>query len=374
VFDDDAFRLIDDIYSTVTEPERWPDVLARISRSHSGSHVVMGRQDWDGNAGDVMNHGLPGPVVERFLTAYAALATVPYRHALLQANIGETLVPEEAFGEAAWLADPGYRAVLAAFGLRYLVSALLQKEVQFGRVMALVRDERAGAFRADERARLSWTAQHVGRALLLAHSLAEARGTQAILADVLDRSSRAIVVADAHATLVHANGAAKELLGRGDGLRLVSGRLTALRAGDAARLHQLVVEAAATSAGSGVSPGGALRIPRPDGAADYMATVSPLSTALMRGTERRALVLVVITDPVGPSPASASSWREAFGLTDAEARVALGLLEGLAPAAIAARHGVSLPTVRSQIRSLFAKTGTRRQAELLVVLGRITPG
>jgi DNA-binding CsgD family transcriptional regulator len=371
VFDADDFRLIDDIYATVTEPDRWPNVLARISRTHGGSHVVVGRQEWEGNAGDVMNHGLPGPVVERFLTAYATLATVPYRHALLQANIGETLVPEESFGEDAWLADPGYQAVLAAFGLRYLVSTLLQKEPEFGRVMALVRDEDRGAFRADERTRLSWTAQHLGRALLLAHSLADARGTQAILADVLDRSWRAILVADAHSTLVHANGAAKELLERGDGLRLTAGRLSAARASDRTRLNQLVSEAAATSAGSGISPGGALRIPRPDGAADYMATVSPLSTALMRGTERRALVLVVITDPVGPRPASPSAWREAFGLTEAESRVALGLVEGLAPAAIAARHGVSLPTVRSQVRSLMVKTGTRRQAELLIALGPI---
>jgi len=99
--------------------------------------------------------------------------------------------------------------------------------------------------------------------------------------------------------------------------------------------------------------------------------VSPLTTALMRGTERRALVLVVIADAVGPRPERAHAWRQAFGLSEAESRVALGLVEGLAPAGIAARHGVSLPTARSQIRSLMAKTGTRRQPELLLALARV---
>jgi len=371
MLDTDDLHLIDDVYATITEPERWPRVLERISRVHD-SHVVVGRQEWRGDAGDVMHHGLPAPVVERFLTSYAALATVPYRHALLQADIGATLVPEEAFGEAAWLADPGYRAVLAAFGLRYLLSTLLQKEADFGRVMALVRDAGRGAFRADERVRISWTAQHLGRALMLAHSLAEARGTRAILADVLDRSARAMLIADSQEALVHANRAARELLDRGDGLRLVDGRVAAVRAGDAAKLQRLVADASATSAGDGVAPGGTLAIPRPDGAPDYVVTVSPLSTALMRGTERRALALLVITDPVGPRPLRADAGREAFGFTDAEVRVAAGLLEGLAPATIAARHGVALSTVRSQIRSLLQKTGTRRQSELLLALARVT--
>lgn len=367
---DDDHRLIDYIYATVTDPEHWPTVLACISRAHGGSHVVVGRQDWSGNAGDMMNHGLPVAMIQRFLTEYGTLARVPYLRVLPQTEIGATITPEEHYGEAEWLADPAFRAVFAEFGLRYLVSTVLQKEADFGRVMALVRGPDGGAFRPRERARVSWTAQHLSRALLLAHSLAESRGTQTILADVLDRSARAILVADARATLVHANRAALELLERADGPRLAEGRLSAARAGDAERLRQLVADAAATSAGEGISPGGTLRIPRRDGAREYLATVSPLSTALMRGTERRPLVLVVITDPVGPRVGRADAWREAFGLSDAESRVVAGLVEGLAPSAIALRHGVALATVRSQIRSLLRKTNTARVPELLLILAR----
>jgi DNA-binding CsgD family transcriptional regulator len=371
VFDDDDIRLIDDIYATVTEPERWPAVLARISRKHVGSHVVVGRQDWDGNAGDLMNHGLPVPMIRRFLTEYGTLARVPYLRVLPQTEIGATITPEEIYGEDEWLADPAFRAVFADFGLRFLVSTVLQKEAAFGRVMALVRGADGGGFRPDERARISWTAQHLSRALLLAHSLAEARDGRALLADVLDRSVRAIVVADAFGYVVHANRAALDVLARGDGLHAEGGRLTAARAGDARRLQQLIADGAATSVGTGVAPGGTLRIPRPDGSPDYFATVSPLGTALMRGAERRALALVVIGDAIGPRPERAQAWREAYGLSEAESRVALRLFEGLAPSVIAARHEVSLATVRSQLRSLMAKTGTRRQSQLLLALARV---
>ena len=56
--------------------------------------------------------------------------------------------------------------------------------------------------------------------------------------------------------------------------------------------------------------------------------------------------------------------------TQAEAVVAASLLTGLTPARIAQDRGVSLSTVRTQIRALLEVSGTRRVAELIVVLAR----
>lgn len=54
-----------------------------------------------------------------------------------------------------------------------------------------------------------------------------------------------------------------------------------------------------------------------------------------------------------------------YQLTPAEVRVALMLIEGLAPVEIAAGNQVSLNTIRTQIKSLLRKTDTRRQAEFI---------
>jgi len=59
------------------------------------------------------------------------------------------------------------------------------------------------------------------------------------------------------------------------------------------------------------------------------------------------------------------------GLTAAEARLAEALLLGLTPIDIAEQRNVSMPTVRTQLRSLFAKTGVTGQAELVKLLGRL---
>jgi DNA-binding CsgD family transcriptional regulator len=60
--------------------------------------------------------------------------------------------------------------------------------------------------------------------------------------------------------------------------------------------------------------------------------------------------------------------RAEFGLTKAEARLALYLAEGLSLASAAQAFDVKLTTIRSQLQQVFAKTGTSRQSELVAML------
>jgi DNA-binding CsgD family transcriptional regulator len=62
--------------------------------------------------------------------------------------------------------------------------------------------------------------------------------------------------------------------------------------------------------------------------------------------------------------------KDAFGISSAEARLALALANGETPKEYAASRNLGLPTVRTQLQSLFAKTGTRRQSELMRTLIR----
>lgn len=60
-----------------------------------------------------------------------------------------------------------------------------------------------------------------------------------------------------------------------------------------------------------------------------------------------------------------------FGLTGAEARLAIRIGRGDTPADVAQETGVSMATVRSQLAAVFAKTQTSRQAELVALLARV---
>jgi DNA-binding CsgD family transcriptional regulator len=60
--------------------------------------------------------------------------------------------------------------------------------------------------------------------------------------------------------------------------------------------------------------------------------------------------------------------RAEFGLTKAEARLALRLAEGTSLTSAAEAFDVKLTTIRSQLQQVFAKTGSSRQAELVALL------
>lgn len=60
--------------------------------------------------------------------------------------------------------------------------------------------------------------------------------------------------------------------------------------------------------------------------------------------------------------------RAEFGLTKAEARLALRLAQGSSLASAAQAFDVKLTTIRSQLQQIFAKTGTSRQSELVAML------
>ncbi len=63
--------------------------------------------------------------------------------------------------------------------------------------------------------------------------------------------------------------------------------------------------------------------------------------------------------------------RQLLGLTAAEAAIATLISQGIPLREIAERKGIAYETVRAHLRSIFGKTGTKRQAELVTLLNHL---
>jgi DNA-binding CsgD family transcriptional regulator len=87
--------------------------------------------------------------------------------------------------------------------------------------------------------------------------------------------------------------------------------------------------------------------------------------------EQGSRAIVLLYDPDRSRTDPPGILRELYRLSDAEARVSWRLANGEALEEIAAAEGASRETVRSQLKRIFAKTGTRRQSELvrLILIG-----
>jgi pimeloyl-ACP methyl ester carboxylesterase len=90
-------------------------------------------------------------------------------------------------------------------------------------------------------------------------------------------------------------------------------------------------------------------------------------------TDREGQPLVLVEPLQGEwTPEMGALLTKAFELTDAETEVAANLAEGFTPKEIAERRGVSVLTVRTQIKALLAKTGAAGQTDLVRLLASVS--
>lgn len=211
-----------------------------------------------------------------------------------------------------------------------------------------------------------------GSASMRASSPEGARGSQQgvpaesrlgrVLLDLLDE---AVMVLDVRGRVAYQNAAAQGLLASDVGLAPVRGIDREWRLCNAA-----VLDAIRQVTGFGGHVGCRQRtvvIPSPDCGARLVLHVQPCPpTRNLSGPH----AVVRIHDPLaaGDGGLEAGVLRESFELTAVEAEVALALAQGLSPTEISQRRGVSRTTTAFHLRNLFAKTGTRRQPELVRVL------
>lgn len=85
------------------------------------------------------------------------------------------------------------------------------------------------------------------------------------------------------------------------------------------------------------------------------------------------VIAFVKTVASGSTASLGDELQRQWGFTSAEAQLAQWLMQGMSLSQAAEQGGVTINTVRTQLRSLFDKTQTRRQAELMRVLLRLSP-
>jgi DNA-binding CsgD family transcriptional regulator len=114
-------------------------------------------------------------------------------------------------------------------------------------------------------------------------------------------------------------------------------------------------------------------VPAVDEAAPCVAHLIPVRRQA-RDILTGASALIVVTSLAPPKAPPAAVLHGLFDLSPAEARVACALIQGQSVEEIAAINVLSRETIRAQLKSVLAKTGTKRQAELVGLLTGIQIG
>ncbi|MHB1938507.1 MAG: helix-turn-helix transcriptional regulator [Acidobacteriaceae bacterium] len=232
--------------------------------------------------------------------------------------------------------------------------------------LASLRPKEKGPYGDAEGAVLTTLLPHLQRGLLLHFQFSLLRsGLQA----TLDHLPYGLALLDARGRCVLLNNAAKQILDKRDGLVLSKSRLVAESPAESARLRAAIARAVDPAAIRISNGGGALLVSRRSGIS-LQLIVSPFVSGLV-GVPLSVAATVYIRDSQAKIARPIDTFQSLYGLTKAEAKLATLLVEGCNISDAAEKNRVTRETVRSQLKAVFQKTGTRRQAELVRLLAAI---
>lgn len=190
--------------------------------------------------------------------------------------------------------------------------------------------------------------------------------TQGFSTLAMDALALAILIVDEQGMIKYINTCAKALLTtKMQSLSIKHDCLSAVNVSDKSKLSAFI-----TAATSREEIRSAMFL-RDDELRQVFITPLPAMSSFLLNVQM-PLALILITEP-NENLSELQLMGKLYNLSPAELRVAQALLEGKMPSEYATEAGLTLHTVRSQLKSLFSKTYTRRQSELVAILSKLPP-
>jgi DNA-binding CsgD family transcriptional regulator len=221
-------------------------------------------------------------------------------------------------------------------------------------------------FNRDNLRHMRLLAPHIDRALRLQMRLSAADLRVDMVSGAFDRLALGVAFVDRSGRSLWLNRRAQEILEGSNELRLASSSGPAGRGLSEARTLRELITGAASGRKQGL-----LAIDRGVDARPLLLLALPLkSIGACDPSMEIVWGVVFIIDPDRVDRPTVDSLRRAFDLTYREAHVAIAVAQGNGLQAAADAMGVALTTARSQLQQVFAKTGTRQQAELAALVNR----
>lgn len=176
-------------------------------------------------------------------------------------------------------------------------------------------------------------------------------------------SQCASFVLDRRGKIVHWNTAAETIVRNNDVLTLTNGRLTACNRQSDIVLSRLISEVASPLFSlSGATSNRFVALQSNSNKRPFHAMATPLPETLRRSGGD---LMLLVSDPEKTFSFPDDALHTLYRFTPAETEVANGMLMGYSAEEIACLRCVTAATVRQQIKSMLAKTGTSRQTEMI---------
>jgi DNA-binding CsgD family transcriptional regulator/PAS domain-containing protein len=354
-------NVIAGIYLSGATGDGWRGCLERIVRTTGGQSGVLGWTSPEAEQQEPVWCGHAPEFRESFERLYALQSPV----APVASFAGGTVFRLEELAPRAILTQSRfYREWLRPQRIAGALCALLHQGGMGREIRCTVfRHEDAPDFAPRDVAAFQLFVRHLQRAFDIDRQLAGVRQERDAANEIHDFLAIGVILLDDRGRIVRVNRRARRFLDEKDGLTLNRDGLRAATASDTAQLQRAI---AAASTGLERPALRAIPIHRPSGLPALVADVVPIApsrTGFAGPGGAGVAVLLRATDSM--PDAAADRLCDAFRLTPAEGRLCARLAAGHSLEQCADDFGIKIGTARNQLKRIFVKTETHRQAELV---------
>jgi DNA-binding CsgD family transcriptional regulator len=363
--------LIGGIYDAALNPDTWNAILPRIGAFVGGSSGGLFAHHASRRSGNVFYQFGTDPEFRRlYLEKYMTMDPMFGTYFVL--DVGEVFSTSTVMSHAEFLQSRFYKECIRPQGWIDNVCVYLDRTSEGHAGFSLFRHEREGLADEPARERLRLLVPHLRRAVLIGKLIDFKTSQAATFADALDGLSAAMLFVDSSGRITHANAAGQAMVADGNVLRAPQGQLAASDPDVNRALRDIFLAAATGDAAIGVR-GVAVPLVARDGER-YVAHVLPLSSGTRRsaGVSYAAAAALFVQKAALATRSPPEAIAKIYRLTAMEVRVLLAIVEVGGAPEVAETLGIGEGTVKTHLKRLYAKTGARRQADLVKLFAGYT--
>lgn len=360
----ELLRLALKAYEAASEPEVWPDFLKGYTEAVAADFSVLQIHDLGKHISTVISgFGLAAPL-KREYNEYYSKRNIWREWGRASFAPGRVNLDQEMCPPAIAQKSEFYNDCMLRMGGAYTFGAVFAREEDRFPTLSAQRGRSKHRFGETERDIARFLIPHVNRAWTVHQRL----GVLSAGESVLDALPLGILFLAPNGSAVYCNSTAEEIFRANDGLCLRKGLLSAADRMADAQLRRALQESLLPGASLGPA---AVHVPRSTLRRDYQVVTAPLRKRFrqLNGTQEPVAV-ALITDPERQTPARMDLLMQTYKLTRKEAMLAAKLFEGKSLERAGQELAITYETARTHLRRIFSKTGTSRQAELILLIAR----
>ncbi|AEF99174.1 helix-turn-helix transcriptional regulator [Methylomonas methanica] len=360
--------LIGKIYDAAITPEMWPAFLEQMSETFKSRGTALYLVDLASSLSTCSSDDLSfihsvriAPEAGESYDRYYSRTNVWLENSRYLPE-GKLTTSDRLFSTEELVKTEWYNDWLKPQGFFHAMVGHIHKKDSLAVRLSIFRGKQQ-PFAPTETALFARFVPHISRSCMIHKQFSEFKSLQATNTALLNRLPSGVVLFDERGQAVFTNHAAEALIRTVDGFSLDSKRrCLASSTSDTRTLRQSISDAAERGQSR------ALSLHRHSSGRPLSAIVVSLQSRPLPFIGTESVAALFINDPDSPLELDDKLLMQCYGLTLAEAKLAVALLGGQTPSDYAQVHSVSRNTVKTQLKQILAKTGTHRQAELIQLL------